>query len=140
MFKSGKKNRDRSSLIILLIISLSCLVPFLSRAFHMDDPMYLWAARHIQSNPLDFYGFTVNWDDYQRQMFSVMKNPPLASYYIAIVSSLFGWAEITLHAAFLIPAVAAVIGTYSPGKRILLDTPHCYTRWHTFSCIYLIEY
>jgi len=117
MLKAGEKNRDRSSLIILVVISLSCLVPFLNKAFHMDDPMYLWAARHIQSNPFDFYGFTVNWDDYQRQMFSVMKNPPLTSYYIAIVSSLFGWAEITLHAAFLIPAVAAVIGTYYLAKE-----------------------
>jgi 4-amino-4-deoxy-L-arabinose transferase-like glycosyltransferase len=138
MLKAGEENRDSSSLLILVIISLSCLLPFLNRAFHMDDPMYLWAARHIQSNPFDFYGFTVNWDDLARPMFSVMKNPPFASYYIAIVSSLFGWAEITLHTAFLIPAVAAVIGTYYLAKEFC-STPLLATLIGILSPVFILS-
>lgn len=107
--KQFKFNHD---LTIIIIVTLACLVPFLDKAFHIDDPLYIWAARHIQTNPLDFYGFTVNWYGREEPMFEVMKNPPLASYYIALVSGLFGWAEITMHLAFLIPVIAAVTGTY----------------------------
>ena len=112
MSDAGTKRQRFASLTILIAVSLSVLAPFLNKAFHIDDPMYIWAARQIQSNPLDFYGFMVNWYQTKMPMFDVMKNPPLVSYYIALVASLFGWAETTLHLAFLLPALAAVIGTY----------------------------
>lgn len=138
MLTAGENNRDRSSLIVLVIISLSCLVPFLSKAFHIDDPLYLWTARQIQSNPLDFYGFTVNWYQNRMPMFAIMENPPLASYYIAIVSSIFGWAEITLHVAFLIPAVVAVIGTYYLAKEFC-STPLIATLAGILSPVFILS-
>lgn len=100
------------SLAILVLMIAACLLPFLNKAFHIDDPLYLWTARQIQSNPFDFYGYTVNWYGNEMPMSEVMKNPPLASYYIAMVAGLFGWAESTMHLAFFVPAVAVVIGTY----------------------------
>ena len=112
IFRIDRKKQVAVDLTILILVSLACLAPFLGKALHMDDPMYVWAARQIQTNPLDFYGFTINWSTQEIPMFEIMKNPPLASYYIALVASLFGWAERTLHAAFLLPALAAVIGTY----------------------------
>jgi 4-amino-4-deoxy-L-arabinose transferase-like glycosyltransferase len=112
MSDAGTKRNRLVSLMILIAVCLSCLMPFINKAYHIDDPLYLWAARQIQSNPLDFYGFMVNWYQTKMPMFEVINNPPLAPYYIAIISSLFGWAETTLHIAFLISAVAAVIGTY----------------------------
>ena len=42
----------------------------------------------------------------------VMKNPPLAAYYIAAAASLLGWSEVGLHLAFLLPALGAVLGSY----------------------------
>jgi len=42
----------------------------------------------------------------------IIKNPPLAAYYIALVAALTGWSEIPLHLAFLLPAITAVLGTY----------------------------
>lgn len=112
LFNRDKRKQLRFDLTMLVIVSLACLVPFIDKAFHIDDPMYIWAARQIQTSPLDFYGFTINWSTQNMPMFEIMKNPPLSSYYIAVVASLFGWAERTLHIAFLIPAVVAVIGTY----------------------------
>lgn len=112
MVTINEQKPDPSSLLVLVIISVACLVPFIDKAFHIDDPMFLWAARQIQSSPLDFYGFTVNWYGIAMPMSEVMKNPPLVSYYIALVAHLFGWGEMTLHAAFIIPAAAAVIGSY----------------------------
>ena len=92
-------------------------MPFIGKAFHIDDPLYLWAARQIQFHPLDFYGFPVQWYEHKMPMFVVMKNPPLASYFIAVAASLFGYAEIALHTAFLIPAVFAAAGTYYLAKE-----------------------
>ena len=50
-------------------------------------------------------------------MAEVTKNPPLNSYYIALAASCFGWSETALHLAFLVPAVAAVLGTYFLAAR-----------------------
>jgi hypothetical protein len=101
-----------SSVLILTAVTLACLLPFIGKAFHIDDPPIIWCARHIQSNPLDFYGFSVNWEGQEEPMSAVEKNPPLAAYYMALVGSVFGWSEIALHCGFLLPALAAVIGTY----------------------------
>src|SRR5262245_2011776 len=51
-------------------------------------------------------------------MWRVTKNPPLACYYLALVGSLSGWGEPSLHLAMLLPAVAAVWGTYRLAERL----------------------
>jgi 4-amino-4-deoxy-L-arabinose transferase-like glycosyltransferase len=98
-------------------VLLVLLFPFLTRAFHIDDPLFIWAARHIQTHPLDPYGFTVNWYGTASAMADVTKNPPIASYYIAAAASVFGWSELALHAAFLLPALAAAVGAYLLATR-----------------------
>ena len=101
-----------SSLLILTVVTLACLLPFIGKAFHIDDPFFIWCARHIQSNPFDFCGPDINWVGRVTPMAAVQRNPPLAAYYMALVGSLFGWSEMALHCGFLLPALAAVIGTY----------------------------
>lgn len=110
--KNKKEFDNISSIVILTLISSVCLAPFLNKAFHIDDPLFLWSAMHIQTDPTDFYAFDVNWYGKEMPMSLVTKNPPLASYYIAFVAYLFGWGEATLHSAFLIFAITAAIGTY----------------------------
>ena len=97
---------------LLALITAASLVPFADKAFHIDDPLFLWTARQIQAKPLDFYGFTVNWYGNEEPMSAVTKNPPLAAYYLAGAASVLGWSERALHLAFLLPAVAAVLGVY----------------------------
>jgi 4-amino-4-deoxy-L-arabinose transferase-like glycosyltransferase len=89
------------------------LVPFLAKPFHIDDPMYVWAAQQIAANPLDFYGFPVNWHGTTTPMWQVMKNPPLVSYYLALVGSQLGWSEVAMHGALAIVAILLVVGTWS---------------------------
>jgi len=105
-------NRSVISMIVLVIVIAACLLPFVHKAFHIDDPLFLWAARQINRDPCNFYGFDVNWADVPLPMSEVAKNPPLDSYYIALAAFVMGWGEIALHAAFFVPALAAVIGTY----------------------------
>ena len=100
------------SLFILAAVTLACLLPFVGKAFHVDDPLFIWCARHIQHHPFDFYGFNLNWDGREAPMAAVTQNPPLAAYYLSLVGSLLGWSEIALHGGFLLPALVAVIGTF----------------------------
>jgi 4-amino-4-deoxy-L-arabinose transferase-like glycosyltransferase len=99
-------------LLFLIGITVICLLPFIGKAFNIDDPLFLWAAKNIQSNPSNPYGFNVNWYGFDMRMSEVTKNPPITSYYIAAVGSLFGWSEVALHLAFLLPAIGVVVGTY----------------------------
>jgi len=104
--------------IIPVVITILCLVPFVGKAFHIDDILFIWVAEQIQMSPADFYRFSVNWYGIEMPMSQVTKNPPVASYYVALIALLFGWSEIVLHSAFLIPAAAMSLGTYYLGKEL----------------------
>jgi len=98
--------------LIVIIIPIICLIPFINKAFHIDDTLFLWCAKQIQAHPVDFYGFTANWYGSKEPMYLINQNPPLVPYYISAVTWLFGWNEIILHIAFLIPSVGFSIGVY----------------------------
>jgi 4-amino-4-deoxy-L-arabinose transferase-like glycosyltransferase len=102
---------------LLAAVTLACLLPFLGKAFHMDDPLFIWTARHIQSHPVDFYGFSVDWGFEQTPMTLAMQNPPLGAYYLAAVGAALGWSERALHFGYLGPALALVLGTYCMARR-----------------------
>ena len=88
----GGVAKDRTTSIWLLIIAVvACLAPFSDKAIHIDDPLFVWVARRIQTHPWDPYGFSVNWNITERPMAAVDQNPPLESYYLAQVARWFGW-------------------------------------------------
>ena len=103
---------------IAAVAVVAALAPFLNKAFHIDDPLFLWIGQQIAHHPGDPYGFTANWGVTTQPMFSIMQNPPLNSYYIALVASFLGWSEPAMHVAFLVPAVAAVLGTFFLARRL----------------------
>ena len=127
-----------SPALIVVMVTIVSLLPFITKAFNMDEPLFLWAASHIQSNPLDFYGFKVNWYGSETDMFSVNKNPPLVSYYIALITSLFGWKEAVIHLFFLIPAVGLSLGTYFLA-RSFCSLPHLAAILTIFSPVFLVS-
>ena len=92
----------------MVFLTLAALTPFLAKPFNIDDPLFLWSAKQIVAHPLDPYGFNVDWGWTQFPMFKVTENPPLACYYLALAGKIFGWGEIGLHMAFLLPAIAFV--------------------------------
>ena len=97
---------------LLVLLTLGTLVPFLGKPFNMDDPLFVWTAKHIQTHPGNPYGFGVNWFGTTTPMWEATKNPPLACYYLALGGSVLGWSEIAIHTILLLPALAAVLGTY----------------------------
>ena len=108
----------RRAIPVLALLTSALLIPFSGKAFHMDDTLFLKAAHQIITYPFNPYGFTVNWYMLGKPMAEVMKNPPLASYYIAAVASLFGLSEVALHLAFLPFAIAVIIGIYTLARHI----------------------
>jgi 4-amino-4-deoxy-L-arabinose transferase-like glycosyltransferase len=109
------------SRLLLIAIAVAALAPFLNKAVHVDDPLFLWMADQIIKHPLDPYGFNVNWSSFVQPMSVVMQNPPLCSYYIAAVARVFGWSEPILHLAFLFWAVLAILGTFALARRFCRD-------------------
>lgn len=103
-------------LYVACLLPVLFLVPFLTKAYHIDDTLFIWAAKHIRTHPLDFYGFPINWYGFEMPMYQVNQNPPLISYYIAFVSFFTGWEELPLHVAFLAPALGLSIGIYFLSK------------------------
>jgi 4-amino-4-deoxy-L-arabinose transferase-like glycosyltransferase len=103
--------------LALTFITIISLAPFLAKPFNMDDPLFIWSAREIQANLSNPYGFAVNWYGVSQPMSVVTENPPLSCYYLSLAGTLFGWGEVALHFAYLLPAVASVLGTYRLAKH-----------------------
>ena len=68
------------------------LLPFLGKAFHIDDPIYLRVAQHVLESPWNFYGFSMNWYGTLQPVYEINQNPPLLSYYLAPFGAVFGWS------------------------------------------------
>ena len=89
------------------------LGPFLNKAVHTDDALFVWSAEWIQRHPADFYGFQVNWWYSAIPMWVANYNPPLLSYLLAGAAALFGWNGPVLHLACLAIAILAAWGIYA---------------------------
>jgi hypothetical protein len=101
----------------LTFATLAALAPFLAKPFNIDDPLFIWVAKNIQAHPLDPFGFNVNWFGTVTPMWLATENPPVACYYIAFAAAILGWSEVALHSAFLLPAIAGVLGTYRLAQK-----------------------
>lgn len=106
------RSEIRRDNVLLATLTLLCLLPFSGKAFHVDDILFVSAARQIVQHPLDPYGFKIVWYRFAMPMAEVTKNPPLASYYGALVGVVAGWSERAWHVGFLLPALALILGTY----------------------------
>lgn len=122
----------------LAIVTLLFLCPFLGKPFNMDDPLFIWTARQIHNHPGDPFGFIVNWYGTASPMWEVTQNPPLASYYLALAGAIAGWSEVALRAAMLLPALAAVLGTYRLARRFC-ERPLLAALLTLFSPVFLVS-
>ncbi len=105
------------SYLLLTLATLGCLLPFSAKAFHIDDPLFVWTAQQIAHHPFNPYGFRLVWYVTDMPMSAITKNPPLSSYYGALVGVVAGWSEPAWHLGFLLPALAVVLGTYRLAER-----------------------
>jgi hypothetical protein len=83
----------------LSLIVLVATVPFLGKAFHVDDPLYLAVARQILEKPWDPFGAEILWEKSDESLFDADFNPPLWSYLMAGVLKLSGEPSVTVEPA-----------------------------------------
>lgn len=94
------------------LLPVVLLLPFINKAIHIDDTVYMLVAQHIVSSPFDYFGFQMNWTGDLDWVHSFNKNPPGLSYYLAAWGVIFGWSEVSMHTAMLIPTSLASLGIY----------------------------
>ena len=108
---------EHKSLIFVLLILAVIYFPFANKAFTVDDTLFLKAAEQILVKPLDFYGGEVNWYGVPAPQYLINKNPPLVSYLIAGVASVFGFNEFPLHTFFFLFLALSAIGIHLLGRQ-----------------------
>ena len=110
--------RKRTGVFVCAAVTVASLLPFANKAFHIDDTFFLYIARQICAHPANPFGFRMNWYGSEGPVFAIANSGPLTSYYLALAASCLGWSEPALHIAFLVPAVAAIVGTHFLATRL----------------------
>ncbi|MBX3423255.1 MAG: glycosyltransferase family 39 protein [Pirellulaceae bacterium] len=118
--------------------ALIALVPFLTKAVHLDDTVFIYVAKQISQHPADPFGLVINWYGHQMPLHEVQQNGPLASYYMALAAAIVGWSEVALHSAFLLPAMAAAVGMYYLARRFC-SQPLLATLIMVFSPVFVVS-
>jgi hypothetical protein len=118
----------RKQLAWILGITLTPLLLFAQKPFHIDDSAFLEIAQNILEHPFDpFHGSVALVDhDYEifkrlektPNTFESMSHPPLVPYLMAVVIKLRGSInEFTLHLAFLIFPIMAAFSAFYIAER-----------------------
>lgn len=113
-----------------LLLASALTLPFINKPFHIDDPVYVWVAEQITREPLDFYGFDINWHGTPESVAKFNQNPPLYSYSLALPGILLGFSEPVMHLVnwgwllLLLAGVHRLAGRYcqNSGWATLLTT------------------
>ena len=103
--------------IIFLALIVIITVPFLNKALHIDDPLFVYEAEQILKDPLHPYDFKINWLGLNLDAVYSIPNPPLVSYGFAMTKLLFGNSEAALHGFLIIFILLAVYSTYFISTR-----------------------
>lgn len=115
-------NSSFMQLTTLGIVSMICLLPFICKPMHIDDPLYIWTAKNILSSPADFYGYRINWDwGLELPASEIIKNPPGMSYLLALAGIACHWNEIWLHVLVAVIAIFLIFGTYYLARELDAD-------------------
>lgn len=138
MLTLGSVKCKIACLSIVVVISA---LPFINQPVHIDDTLFLHAARNVLNNPLDPFASSINWFGDSEKFFDVFPNPPLISYYLAGIIYICGESELAMHLACLPFALMAALGMFFLSRRFgappfasalfLLFSPAFFTMSHT---------
>jgi hypothetical protein len=103
---------------VAFLVPVVLLLPFCGKALHIDDPLFVWMARHIVEHPWDPYGLNVCWGSATEPMHLANQNPPGIAYWLALVGSGFGWGGRALHVSTALLAGLAGMGTFLLAREL----------------------
>lgn len=94
-------------------------LPFLGKAWNIDEPLYLPVALQILKDPLHPYAFDFNWYGTALPYPAINNTPPLLHYLLAGALALTGGSEAWTRLLFLPFDAAAAAALYLLGARSL---------------------
>jgi hypothetical protein len=94
-------------------------LPWLNKAWHVDEALYLPVARRILEAPLDPYGFLFNWYGTPLPYTAINNTPPLLHYLLAGAWALTGGTEWAMRLLFLPFDFAAAWALYLLAEKYL---------------------
>jgi 4-amino-4-deoxy-L-arabinose transferase-like glycosyltransferase len=103
-----------------LLLATLVLVPFLGKAFTIDDTFYLAQARHALTDPLHPASFEFTWVDAPERMARIAPSGPLAAW-LLMPSAAAGGAEWIAHLLEIVMLAAALLGTVALALRFGLE-------------------
>jgi hypothetical protein len=102
------RGRAAAKALLVLLLTACLLAPFSNKAFHTDDPLFVWSGRSLAADPWHPYRGAVNWFGRTQPFLEAMWNPPGLPAAIAAAKTLGVESEIGLHLLMLVPALGAV--------------------------------
>ncbi len=113
----------RGALVGVVVAFVLLQLPFLTGAIRIDEPNILEIARQISREPLDPYGFSINWLGWSQPAWEVLANPPLVPAWLAIAGSLTNWSESWLRLSMLPFACLALVSFAGIARRFEIAPP-----------------
>ena len=95
-----------------LALAAAVLLPFLGKAYTIDDPLFLYQARHVLEDPLHPTAFDVVWSLEPHRMSALMASGPGMAY-LLVPTLLLGGAEWVAHLTQLLFLGLAIVATAS---------------------------
>ena len=115
-----------------VLLATLVLVPFLGKAFTMDDTVFLFEARHALTDPLHPTAFEMTWFHAPERVSTIVPTGPVMAW-LLVPSLLAGGSEWLAHAVQLLMLWVAILATVSLALRIGLPP-----EWATASGLLLV--
>jgi 4-amino-4-deoxy-L-arabinose transferase-like glycosyltransferase len=106
---------------LMIVAGFICLtfIPFMGKAYHIDEPWFLEVARHILSDPRHPFDFTVSWYGRPATYAQLNSNPPLFYLISSLALKLTGGGEWAMRLVLLPMDIATGLALYLLAARFL---------------------
>lgn len=109
--------------VIPVALALGILLPYLGKAYTIDDPLFLMQAQQALRDPLHPTAFDVVWSDNKLVRCSaIMPSGPVQAF-LLIPTILAGGSEVVAHTTQLVMLLLGLWVTICLGRRLGLSVP-----------------
>lgn len=91
----------QNHLFVVFLVLITC-VPFLHKAYHIDDTFVLAITENIIHTPLDPLRGEIDWTGNVAPIIETTTNPVFISYFLAPFAAISDYNEIVLHSAMMV--------------------------------------
>ena len=110
--------KSNVEILVIVMFVLAVTLPFINKAYHIDDAAFLFIADQIGKDPLHPYSFIAEWGNGPKQAI-FLNDTPFLPYLIALLTYLLGRKEWILHLVYIIFPLTAAISFYFFAKKFL---------------------